>query len=533
MAVTGGPGGLTRGGRFSILVNVVLICVLGTLLAFAVIWLVGRLAWNHDLRADLTRDARFTMDPLAASVLRGLTEPVHATFVYGIDDEIRRRALDLAKQPREDILQRHFQPVLYRAASRVQVVLREWSKMSEKLTVDIIDADHEPQRMAEAAQRQGKTAGDLARGINQVVFEMPPSRKRSVPMGRMFTIDWGFFSPYPGGVSKFPEMSGAWRVQSELTETLRAMASGESLKLGLPQGIAPALAPDSPGFESLREFLGSQGFDPFPFDLAQGVPPAVSVVAFLGMGRRLLPIEASALSAYERTGGRILVLADPRKPEAFPGLLDEFGVKLEPGVVEDEQRKAPGQADRTVLLSDELCTGDHEIDRPLARRIGLAIGPARPIRIENLGSAGAERVALLRASSGALMVPIEYREQSGEPDILTSARKSAPNAVLGAALKRPGMSGRESRIVVYGSWEVADPWHVQLGTHFGNRDLLLNSLNWLADRHAAIGIVEREVQANRVELTPGFLASFRWVTWGALNLVLALIATAVWFARRN
>jgi hypothetical protein len=529
MAVT---GGLTRTGRVSIFVNVVLICMLATLLAFAIIWLVARLSWSHDLRADLTRDARFSIDPLATSVLRGLKEPVHVTFVYGIDDEIRRRALDLSRQPRENILAAYYRPVLHRAAARVQTVLREWSKTSEHLTVDIIDADQEPQRMADAAQRRGKTAGDLARGINQVVIEMG-SRRRSVPMGRMFTIDWGFFSPYPGGTSKLPEMSGSWRVQSELIETLRAMAAGESLKLGLPQGIAPALAPESPGFEALREFLTSQGFEPAPFDLAQGVPQTVSLVAFLGMGRRLLPMEAAALAAYEKDGGRLLILGDPRKPESFQALLDEYGVRLEAAVVEDDVRKAPGQADRTALLSDELCVGDHEIDRPLVRRIGISIGPSRPLKIENLGSSGAERTALLKASSSAVAVPVEYREQSGEPDFLVAARKSMPNATLGAALKRPGSGSRQSRVVVFGSWEVADPWHLQMGTHFGNRDLVLNSLNWLADRHASIGIVEREVQATRVELTPGFLASFRWINWVALDVVLILIATVVWLSRRN
>ena len=97
-------GGLDRSARLSIFVNVVLICLLGAVLAFAVIWLCGRLAWKYDLRLDLSGDERFTIDPLAVSILRDLKEPVHVTFVYGIDDELKQRALDLARRPRADVL---------------------------------------------------------------------------------------------------------------------------------------------------------------------------------------------------------------------------------------------------------------------------------------------------------------------------------------------------------------------------------------------------------------------------------------------
>jgi hypothetical protein len=359
------------------------------------------------------------------------------------------------------------------------------------------------------------------------------SRKRSVPMGRMFSIQWGYISPDPRAPSMPPQMTGPARVQSELTDALRALAAGESLTLALPMGIASALGPDAKNFDAMREFFTSQGFDPVPFDLASGVPPPTSLVAFLGMGRKLLPNEASALAAYEKGGGRILILADPRKPESFPGVLDEYGVRLEATRVEDELRQTPRQPDPSLLLSNELCVGNHEIDRPLALRIGIAIGPCRSIAIEKLGAANAERTALLQASSAAVVVPVEFREQSGDPDFIRAARKSAPGATLAAALRRPADGGRESRVVVFGGWEIADPQKVSQGSFYGNRDLVLNSLNWLADRKQSIGIVEREFQATKVEMTPGFLNAYRWIAWGAFDLVLGIIAVLVWLARRN
>jgi hypothetical protein len=532
MEVTPKQAGMTRSARVSIFVNVVLICVLASLLAFALVWLVGRLAWSHDLRADLTRDDRFTVDPLAAKILRGLREPVHATFVYGIDDEIKRRVLDLSGQPRQQILDQHYRPLLMTAAARVTVVLTEWSRISEHFTFDVVYADFEPQRLGEVAARLGTTAPELARGINQVVFRLG-TRERVVPMGRMFSIDWGFFPPDPrAGYSKPPERTGPAQVQSQLAETLRSLAAGEALEVGVPRGIASAVPLESAEWKFLDQFLDTQGFDAVPFDLAQGVPGDVALVMIVGMGRRLLPDEAAALKKYEESGGRLLIFADPRLPEDFRGVLEPYGAQLEAARIEDPLRRHPGQASEWVILSDELCVGNHEIDRPLVRRIGIHVGMARPIRIESLSAAGAERIPLLQASNEAKAVPVEYRQQTGEPDFLTAAKKSAPRAILGAAMRRPA-AAKESRVVVFGGWEVADPQKIRQGTNYGNRDLVLNSLNWIAERHALMGIVEQELQSTRVELNPSFLSSFRWITIAGFPMVLAAIGFLVWMKRRN
>jgi hypothetical protein len=525
-------GGLTRSARVSIFFNVVLICLLGTVLAVALIWLAGRLAWKHDLRVDLTGDSRFTIDPMAAAVIRGLREPVHATFVFGIDDEIRQRALDLARRPRDDVLAAYYRPIVLECAARVQVVLREWSKLSEMFTFDSIDADLDPARLAEAAQRRGRTATDLLRNVNHVVLETG-RRRRSVPMGRMFRVDWGFVAPDPRAPSRLPVRLGEPTVQSELTDVLRGLAAGDAIKAGFPQGIASAVPPEGREWDGLRDLLSWQGFDPSFFELARGVPEDVALVIILGMGRRLLPDETQALASYERRGGRLLILADPRKPEDFARVLEPYGVRLEPAVIEDEKRMRPGQPDPSLLLSNELTAGNHEIDRPVAGRIGIHVGWTRPLKIDDLRAEGAVRTILLQASPDAKATPVEFREQSGEPSFVASARRAAPRAALAAALARPADGGREARVVVFGSWEVAAPGVMERGTHYGNRDLVLNALNWIADRRTAIGVVERELAASRVELTPGFLASFRWISMAALPGALALAGLVVWLRRRT
>jgi hypothetical protein len=387
--------------------------------------------------------------------------------------------------------------------------------------------------LSEVAQRTGTTPVDLLRGINQVVFEMGP-RRRTVPMGRMFPIDWGWFSPDPRGISKPPEIVGKRRVQSELTEALRGLAAGETVKVGIPQGIASAIPAEGREWESLREFLLSQGFEPTSLDLAGGVPGDVGLVMIAGMGRRLLPDEAAALARYEDQGGRLLLFVDPRKPEDFAGVLREpFGVMAEPALVEDPGRAQPGQSNPAVLLHNELCTGNHEIVRPIGQRIGIYVGVTRPLKVEDLRREGAERTILMQGSPDARVVPVQYKASSGEPDFDFAARKAAPHVPIAAALRRPVAGGKESRIVVFGGWEIVSARPIDLGTHYGNRDLVLNALNWIAERRIAIGIVEREIAPSRVDITQEFMSAFRWITMAALPALLALGGVAVWLSRRN
>jgi hypothetical protein len=239
------------------------------------------------------------------------------------------------------------------------------------------------------------------------------------------------------------------------------------------------------------------------------------------------------LEDYERAGGRILIFANPGKPEGFRGVLEPYGVSLEAARIEDPGTMHPGQPNPFVLLSNRLVVGNHDIDRPIGDRIGIYVGTTRPLKIEDLKREGAERVVLLKVSGEAIAVPIEYREQSGEPDFIYPAKRSARDAPIAAALRRPAPSGKETRVVVFGSWEVASPAAIGTIMNFGNRDLLLNALNWIADRRSAIGIVEREIAASRVELTPGFLATFRWITMAGLPALIVIGGVLSWLGRRN
>ena len=138
MALGSGQG-ITRGYRLGVFGNVVRICALGVVVMVLLVIFVRNFSYSHDLRFDLTRDGRYELDPLAMSLLRKVEAPVRVTFVYGFDQNIRRRALSAAgDQPRPELLGAYYAPLLSAIAERVHRVAKEWHKASPNVYFDVI-----------------------------------------------------------------------------------------------------------------------------------------------------------------------------------------------------------------------------------------------------------------------------------------------------------------------------------------------------------------------------------------------------------
>ncbi len=519
-------GGLSRSARWSIGINVFLICGLGLAAVVLVLGLVQTLSYRFDLRADLTRDARYTLSPEAERLLRGLDRDIEIRFAYGRDDDIQRRTLDLAGKPRDDVYRTHYRPLVEGAAERVRRVLSEWTNVSSRMTVEIVDADLAPQRIYEWALERQKKPGEL---VNRVWFRRG-DEERSIPLTRFVGIDWGYFPPDPRGAPSPPQIDGKWRVQAELTNTLRGLAAGATVKVRLPKGKRALLEAEDDESSSVRALLKSQGFEPVPWSAKDG-PPADGIVLLAAPAAGLDADDLLALKAFEAGGGRLLLAADPRRAEDFGPLLEPYGLKIVRGAIEDPVHGAVD--DPRVLRSSGLFAGSHEIVRGLSRRAVLALEAARPILDEGVRAPGAVREPILRASAEARLLPIEYAPATGVAEVTVGDKRDARDAFLGLACERPVDGGKKARVVVLGGSGPVDKNLLAAGVAVANRDFLLNCLNWLAERATSAGALESDVPGARVEPSPrlqGFVSLFALGLFPAGFLGLALV---VYLRRRN
>lgn len=522
-------GSFTRSERLAIFVNVVLICLLGAGVAVGVVALAVELSYRAPLRADLTSSGRFSLDPGAASIIDAVAEPVRVTLVVGMDADRRARVSDLSGAPRMDLYAQHYLPLLLEYKVRAGTVLEAWGRRNEKIRVDVIEKDTDLGRLKAAAEFHGKSGDDL---VNKVTLRCG-SRERVVPLDWLARAEWGFFPPDPRRPAVFPEIIGPWQIQSVLSAALRSVADGETTRIAVPRGAKGALEPDAPEFAPVARFLRGNGYEPVSFALKDGVPTDCGILLMPAVAGRLDAGASEKLREFEARSGRVLLLADWSRPENYVSVLEPYGVKMPAVVVEDPPNKRAGQPDTFLLESSRMSVGLHPIDAGLKDRTTMFLGTVRPLLVdEKVRGQGVQRIPLLRGSNDAKSAPVDHGAADGKTTFDLAARTATPAPLYAAALSRPGIGGKECRVVVVGTPELLQPELLTVGGNWGNRDFVLNTLNWLSERSIALsGVSDRDLLGSRIEITDRVLDVF--TVFAAIGIPLALAACGFIIAARR
>jgi ABC-type uncharacterized transport system involved in gliding motility auxiliary subunit len=198
-----------------------------------------------------------------------------------------------------------------------------------------------------------------------------------------------------------------------------------------------------------------------------GVPADATVVVIAGPRKDFLPDEIAGLQAYVERGGDLLLLIDPESPPSIAALASRFGIiPLDEVVVDPERRLAAGEG-VTLLVSDLepsfLISGTLEAPPVFSYARALAV------------TRDAEPAPISFLRSGTATYAVAPGGGADERRVGTTGARTLGAAVVG------GRSGdgerRTGRVVVYGDADFASNGVIEF---LGNKDLLVNSVNWLA-----------------------------------------------------
>ncbi len=348
--------------------------------------------------------------------------------------------------------------------------------------------------------------------------------------------------------------------EQDLTNALITVVEGEERTVYFVQGHGEAdpQGDERDGYRAVTDALGRDNFRVETVVLAQApeVPADATVIVVAGPDTDLLPGEADLLRAYLDGGGKLLLLLDPPDTGEDPpkpnleALAAEWGIEIGTDVVVDASgvgqllgtdasvpvaavypphaitenfnlltafpltrsiRPVEGGADgrtadaivqtseRSWAEADleELRTGEVALDEAAGDRPG-------PVTIAAVVSQTVERPETTETGSG------EDADAAGE----TSANETEDD---GAPL--------QARLAVFGDSDFAS--NAAVGIQ-GNRDLMLNTINWLAQQENLIAIRPREPEDRRITLTadqqqrvfwlsllmvPGSIMALGFITW--------------------
>jgi ABC-type uncharacterized transport system involved in gliding motility auxiliary subunit len=322
MIVSFFSSGIVSGRQMKYGSNILLMVVLFG----AILFFVNYLMLRYPNRIDMTRAGLFTLSEQTQQIVRELKEPVHAVafITPGAQD----------------------------ASGSVEELLRTYARISDKLTLEVVDPYVDPVRARTLKVQE----------LGTIVFlagEDAKARPAEAPDGRLPGLD----SPQEAGPERriavtrndYTEMdySGAqmgqpptsrFKGEQAFTSAILKVTGGEKRKLYFLAGHEEAdpNSDERAGMGLFRDALESEGFQIEQLHLSrtQRVPEDASVLVVGGPKRPLLPVEAQLVVNYVRGGGKTLLLPNIVGSPSLSEITRPFGLEIGDDVAIDPQSRS-------------------------------------------------------------------------------------------------------------------------------------------------------------------------------------------------
>ena len=350
--------------------------------------------------------------------------------------------------------------------------------------------------------------------------------------------------------------------EQELTNALIKAVEGEEQTVYFVQGHGERdpNSSERDGYGSIREALRLDNFGVETVVLAQTgeVPQDANALVIAGPTTDFLPGETDLLDSYLEQGGKILLMLDPPELEGespkenLEGLAENWGIEIGNNIVVDAS--GMGQllgTDATVPIASSY--PPHPITEnfnlitafPLARSIRPIAGGVENRTPEILIETGANswsEMDFSELATGEVRLNEDAGDIAGPIPIALSVSQTieseragttdAENETGSEDVERNITSDTplEARFVLFGDSDFATNGAVGIQ---GNRDLILNSINWLAQQENLIAIRPREPEDRRITLTADQQVRITWLSLLMIPGVILGTGVYSWWTRRR
>lgn len=268
------------------------------------------------------------------------------------------------------------------------------------------------------------------------------------------------------------------------------------------------------------------------------MPEDAAVLVVAGPRRLLLPEERDALLSWLKDGGRAVFLLDPDSHQSFKDLLGHWGIIVGDRTLVDEYSSVTGDP-RTPLLQSDQYLGATPITDPLdvtffpgATPLGIPQefqeDPRKqPPWVQYLPLASTSFVSW--ATSDLERNTFRAGEDQAGPLPLAMAMRATSTLEEEPATLPLNTSPKVTSLVVIGDSDFATNRYFPA---FTNGDLLLNTVNWLAEDYSLIALRPKPVAFRALVLTRGEFDFIRYSSWFLLPAVVALLGVIIWWRRR-
>ncbi len=228
--------------------------------------------------------------------------------------------------------------------------------------------------------------------------------------------------------------------------------------------------------------------------------------------------EIEVLNKYLESGGHLLLMLEPFVNVDFNPLLNKWGIKTSNKFVVD-----PGSSywfQPIIPLVTEY--NYHKITEKL--KYATFFPTVAPVEVMDKKPEGVDITIIAKTSADSW---IESNLKSRSVKFNPGIDKKGPIPIMVAIEKKQG--NKSTRIVVIGDADFASNYSI---TSYGNLDLLLNTINWLAGKEELIGIRSKTPEVREIILTKEKLKFVLYSCVFILPLLIIIAGVVVWLRRR-
>jgi len=287
------------------------------------------------------------------------------------------------------------------------------------------------------------------------------------------------------------------------------------------------------GYSHLKDFLAKDGYESKSVNLIvkTEIPAECTVLAVAGPESDYQPPEVDAIKKYVEGGGRALIMLNPplkmgraeiADNAGLNTVLESWGVTPESNLILDLNPigQIAGLGPQVALVTSY---DSHAIVNDMSRRVtGFPL--ARSLETKN-----GEKTTVQKLFSSSDSSLATTKLDNPSVNVNDPKNTKGPLLIGAAGTYNTGKENSQGRFVVVGSSDWAANSFIGFN---GNRDLALNTVNWLASDEDLISIRPKDREDRRITLTN---AQMRWMRISSqflLPLIVIIGGISVWWRRR-
>ncbi len=466
-----------RQGRYG--VNVIVM----TIAFFAIAILVNFLFFRNTTRFDVTATRALTLSAQTLKILDELETDVRANAFFVEDDSRTAFARDQA----EDLL-------------------NEFERNSSRFTYRFID----PQ-----LRRTVATQYDVTEFPSVVFEDLTESRIQKIP-----------------SITEQAFVTGIL-VATGVEQKVVYFLTGHDEASETRDPITGVI--DDDGFDLALDGIRRDNYAVIPLNLKQieQVPDNAAVLLIAGPRQNLDQQESQALVDYIKRGGSVVALLDPDPPGSFAFVFQTWAIGFGTESIADAVSNVGGELLTPMIQRTNGQFPSSELTRVgIADKIGVAFFPE--VTSVGLTVPRADLTSEISFAPLALTTPASWLEANPESVIFDIGDElRGPFAV--AAAVEASMTADETerhlpaKLVVFGDSDFAKN---KFFSSSQNGDLLLNSVNWLAEDFELISIRPKLIPFRELVVNTRERDFIKWSSWFLPPAVMVVLGGIVWWRRR-